>query len=212
MRAGEAESMRESGIDHAQEKLEGDQGRGRGQCCNCHFVEGRRQSPRRPAGNAHPNPVEKATRDPPARGPCVGIRRRRARDRRSLQCRVVHRHPGSRSIACRRGFRARIGRRKACLDVWLAKEARVEELERPQQIRVFPTNDIRLVDRHGSIVFRPLGIRSISLDQAARAHSLLVSYLHANDLRFWIAVKTTFAVVSFRKRTTRTLLSPMSVP
>jgi hypothetical protein len=25
-------------------------------------------------------------------------------------------------------------------------------------------------------------------------------------------VKTTFAVVSFRKRTTRTLLSPMSVP
>jgi hypothetical protein len=54
----------------------------------------------------------------------------------------------------------------------------------------------------------------ISLDQAAsaRTSSLLPSYLHANGLRFWIAVKTTFAVVLFRKRSTTTLLSPISVP
>jgi hypothetical protein len=72
---------------------------------------------------------------------------------------------------------------------------------------------VSLVDSFRPVVFWTIG-RPISLDQAASAHAgfLLLAYLHANDLRFWIAVKTTFAVVSFRKRTTRTLLSPMSVP
>jgi len=39
MRAGEAESARDSGIDQAQEKLEADQNRGYDQCCNCRFIE-----------------------------------------------------------------------------------------------------------------------------------------------------------------------------
>ena len=100
---------------------------------------------------------------------------------RRLQSRVIHCDPRSR-IGCRCGLR-HLGQRRASFDAGLGEEAGVEELERPQQPRVFL----------GSV-------------------SCLLSYRHANDLRFWIAVKTTFAVVSFRNRTTRTLLSPMSVP
>jgi len=102
-----------------------------------------------------------------------------------LQPRVVHHHLGSSRIGCSFGLRARIRARMASLDVGLGEEAGIEEFERPQQLRVF---------------------------LAERTPSLLLSYLHADDLRFWIAVKTTFAVVSFRKRITRTFLSPTTVP
>jgi hypothetical protein len=116
-------------------------------------------------------------------------------------------------VSGKRPARHRQSRRWASLDVGLGKEAGIEELERAQQILIFRMKSIGLVDSFRPVVFSTSG-RRISLDQAARAcmGSLLLSYLHASDLRFWIAVKTTFAVVSFRKRITRTLLSPMSVP
>ena len=98
---------------------------------------------------------------------------------------VVHHHPRSSRIGCSFGPRVRIRAQRASLDVGLGEEAGIEEFERPQQLRVF---------------------------LAERTPSLLLSYLHADDLRFWIAVKTTFAVVSFRKRITRTFLSPTTVP
>jgi hypothetical protein len=116
-------------------------------------------------------------------------------------------------VSGKRRARHRQSRRWASLDVGLGKEAGIEELERAQQILIFRMKSLGLVDSSCPVVFRTIG-RRISLDQAARARtaSLLLTYLHASDLRFWIAVKTTFAVVSFRKRTTRTLLSPVSVP
>jgi hypothetical protein len=97
---------------------------------------------------------------------------------------LVHHRPRGSGVGCGCEFRARIRLRRGSLDVGLGNEAGIEEFERPQKLRVFLTES---------------------------TPSLLLSYLHANDLRFWIAVKTTFAVVSFRKRTTRTLLSPMRV-
>jgi hypothetical protein len=81
-----------------------------------------------------------------------------------LQCKVADRDLRSWRIGCRFGLRGRIRRRTAPFGTGLGKEAGIEELESPQELRVLLMQRIRLVDRHGSLVFRPLGIRTVSLD------------------------------------------------